>query len=85
MPVGSPARLLSIEIEDYAKHQKRRYLKAVTIDASTRTLNLLLLTCGDVPVSRIDHTHVERMWDLLCWAPPSLIRDPSSPASPSMK
>ncbi|MBB5879680.1 integrase [Xanthomonas arboricola] len=76
LPVGSPARLLSIEIEDYAKHQKRRYLKAVTIDASTRTLNLLLLTCGDVPVSRIDHTHVERMWELLRWAPPGLTKDP---------
>ncbi|PPJ44077.1 MULTISPECIES: site-specific integrase [unclassified Pseudoxanthomonas] len=76
LPVGSPARLLSVEIEDYAKHQKRRHLKVGTVEASTRTLNLLLLTSGDVPVSRIDHTHIERMWDLLRWAPPGLGTDP---------
>lgn len=75
LPPGSPARLLSIEIGDFSKHQQRRRLKSTTIKDYTRTLSLLLLTCGDIPVSRIDHTHVERFWDLLRWAPSALLQD----------
>lgn len=75
LPPGSPARLLSIEIEDFSRYQRRRYLKSGTIKDYARTLKLLLLTCGDVPVSRIDHTHVERLWDLLRWAPPAVLQD----------
>lgn len=76
LPPGSPARILSIEIEDFSLHQRRRYLKSATVKDYARTLNLLLLTCGDIPVSRIDHTHVERLWDLLRWAPSALLQDP---------
>ncbi|QIO88550.1 integrase [Stenotrophomonas rhizophila] len=75
LPPGSPARLLSIEIGDFSKHQRRRNLKSATIKDYARTLNLLLLTCGDIPVSRIDHTHIERLWDLLRWAPPAFLQD----------
>lgn len=76
LPPGSPARLLSIEIEDFSRHQSRRYLKSGTINDYARTLKLLLLTIGDIPVSRIDHTHVDRLWDLLRWAPPGFLQDP---------
>jgi len=31
LPPGSPARLLSIEIEDFSRYQRRRYLKSSTI------------------------------------------------------
>lgn len=75
LPPGSPARLLAVEIGDFSKHQQRRKLKSNTIKDYARTLNLLLLTCGDIPVSRIDHTHVERLWDLLRWAPSALLQD----------
>lgn len=76
LPPGSPARLLSIEIEDFSRHQSRRYLKSGTINDYARTLKLLLLTIGDIPVSRIDHTHVDRLWDLLRWAPPGFLQYP---------
>lgn len=75
LPPGSPARLLSIEMEDYTKNQHRRFLKSGTIEDSMRTLRLLLLTCGDIPVSHIDHTHIDRMWDLLRWAPSAIFKD----------
>lgn len=75
LPPGSQARLLSIEIEDFSRHQGRRYLKSGTINDYARTLKLLLLTIGDIPASRIDHTHVDRLWDPLRWAPPGFLQD----------
>lgn len=79
LPPGSPARLLSIEMEDFSRHQSRRYLKSATINDYARTLKLLLLTSGDIPVSRIDHKHVEHLWNLLRWAPPRFLQDRRAP------
>ncbi|WP_372173843.1 hypothetical protein [Xanthomonas axonopodis] len=72
LPTGSPARLLSVEIADYLKDMARRGLQDTTINSAARSLKILRLTCGDVPVSQIDHQHIHQMWDVLRWAPPGL-------------
>ncbi|OQP73072.1 integrase [Xanthomonas phaseoli pv. syngonii LMG 9055] len=76
LPLGSPARLLSVEIADYLGHRDRCCLAKETIDATARTLKLLRIACGDIPVSRIDHAHIYKLWDLMRWAPPLLLSDP---------
>lgn len=76
LPMGTPARMLSVEIADYLGDMARRNLKANTIEKTARSLELLLLTCGDIPVSRIDHKHIYALWDLLRWAPRNLLNDP---------
>ncbi|WP_248842359.1 site-specific integrase [Xanthomonas euvesicatoria] len=76
LPTGSPARLLSVEIADYLKDMARRDLQDTTINSAARSLKILRLTCGDVPVSQIDHQHIHQMWDVLRWAPPGLTSNP---------
>lgn len=53
----------------------RRNLQASTIKAAGRSLQILTMACGDIPVSRIDHKHIHTLWDLLRWAPPNLTTD----------
>ncbi|MBS0224743.1 MAG: site-specific integrase [Proteobacteria bacterium] len=69
LPMGAPARLLSVEIADYLKDMERRGLRKTTIQATGRTLAILLIACGNIPVSRIEHKHIYLLWDLLRWAP----------------
>lgn len=76
LPMGTPARLLSAEIADYLGDMARRGLKARTIDQTARSLEILKIVCGNIPVSRIDHKHIYALWDLLRWAPPNLTSDP---------
>ncbi len=76
LPVAAPARLLSVEISDYLADRERIGLARNTIEATTRTLKLLQLTCGDIPVSRVDHAHIYRLWELMRWSPPLLLSDP---------
>lgn len=78
LPVCSPARLLSIEIDDHLKHQERRGLRPDTIDDASRTLKLLLMACGDIPVSRIDHHLIYRAWDFIRWAPSGITKNPNA-------
>lgn len=73
LPPYAPARLLSTEIRDHLKHMARKQLQPRTIEATERTLKLLQLACGDIPVTRIDVRHVYRLWDVLRWAPPGLM------------
>lgn len=75
LPMGTPARLLSAEIADYLGDMGRRNLKTGTIEQTARSLAILKIVCGDIPVSRIDHKHIYALWDLLRWAPPNLTRD----------
>ncbi|MDX3930953.1 MAG: site-specific integrase [Stenotrophomonas sp.] len=77
LSVGHPARLLSVEIKDYLGDRERRCLSQETIDSTARTLRFLQMTCGDIPVSRIDHPHIYRLWDLMRWSPPGLFSDPA--------
>ena len=70
LPLGSPARSLSVEIDDYLGHLKRRRLKKDTISAVKRTLRVLLAACGDIVVSSITTEHIYFTWDLLTWASP---------------
>jgi integrase len=76
LPVATPARLLSVEIKDHLGDMERRCLQPDTIESTARTLKLLKMTCGNVPVSRIDHKHMYALWDLLRWAPPGLTSSP---------
>lgn len=69
LPMGSPARLLSVEIRDYLRDMERRNLRHATIEGTSRTLQILLIACGDIPVSRIERQHILVMWDLLRWGP----------------
>lgn len=75
LPMGAPARLLSAETADYLSYMARRNLQPATIRAAGRTLQILTMACGDIPVSRIDHKHLHTLWDLLRWAPPNLTTD----------
>lgn len=75
LPMGAPARLLSAEVSDYLSDMGRRNLQPHTIKAAARTLQILTMACGDIPVSRIDHKHIYTLWDLLRWAPPNLTSD----------
>lgn len=77
LPLGAPARLLSAEINDYLRDQARRNLQPRTIEATARSLEILRITTGDIPVSRIDHKHIYLLWDLLRWAPPNVTSDPT--------
>lgn len=77
LPMGAPARLLSVEIVDYLRDMQRRNLQMDTIDAAARTLKILLIACGDIPVNRIDRQHVLGLFDLLRWAPPNITTDES--------
>lgn len=77
LPMGAPARLLSAEIHDYLRDQARRNLQQGTIDATARSLEILKITTGDIPVARIDHKHIYLLWDLLRWAPPNVTSDPA--------
>jgi integrase len=76
LPVVAPGRHLSEEIADYVGDMTRRNLRPRTIEAAARTLGLLQRACGDIRVSRIDHQHIYRLWDLLRWAPPGSTSDP---------
>ncbi|SKA14861.1 site-specific integrase [Novilysobacter spongiicola] len=75
LPMGAPARLLSVEVSDYLSDMVRRNLQPHTVKAAGRTLQILTMACGDIPVSRIDHKHIYTLWDLLRWAPPNLTSD----------
>lgn len=72
LPMGSPARLLSAEIADYLRDMQRRNLQLTTITASARTLKILLIVCGDIPVHRIKHDQIYLLWDFLRWAPANI-------------
>lgn len=76
LPIGTPARLLSAETRDYLNDMDRRGLQPDTIDATARTLLILRMACGDIPVSRIEPRHIHLLWDLLRWAPPGLTSNP---------
>lgn len=76
LPMGTPARLLSVEIQDHLGDMARRNLRTTTIDATARTLAILKIVCGDIPVSKIDHKHIYTLWDLLRWAPPNITTAP---------
>ncbi len=76
LPIAAPARLLSVEINDYLADRERMGLVRDTIEATTRTLKLLQMACGDIPVSRIDHTHIYRLWELMRWTPPLFFSNP---------
>ncbi len=76
LPVASAPRLLSVEIADYVRSRDDRGLAKDTTGSTFRTLTLLKMACGDIPVSRIDHAHIYRLWELLRWAPPLLLSDP---------
>lgn len=82
LPLGSPARMLSVEVADYVSHLKRRRLKNGTIAAVTRTLRVLLAACGDIVVSNITTEHIYCAWDLLTWASPGDIWDEYQRAVP---
>lgn len=73
LPMAAPARLLSEEIADYLRDMARRNLQPKTIDKAARTLALLLIACGDIPASKVEHRQIYRLWDLLRWAPSTLM------------
>lgn len=76
LPSGAPAQKLSVEIANHLRDKERRNLRQKSIDGTARTLKLLLLACGDIPVSRIDPHHIQTLWELLRWAPIGLTQSP---------
>lgn len=76
LPVAHPARLLSVEIDDYLKDMDRRGLASGTIGDCGRTLGWLRFVCGDIPVHRIDYKHIYLLWDVLRWAPSGITTFP---------
>jgi len=76
LPMGTPARPLANEIDDHLDDMRRRKLDPKTVDATQRTLKMLLLTCGNISVARIDYKHIHELWKLLRWAPKNLVSDP---------
>lgn len=69
LPHETPARKLSVEVEDYQRYRVMRGLADNTLKASKRTLTMLQAVCGDIYVSSINHAHIYKMWDLIRWAP----------------
>ncbi|HHA2965384.1 TPA: integrase, partial [Stenotrophomonas maltophilia] len=51
LPIASPSRRLSEEVADYLADMTRRALQDTTIKAAARSLKILQMTCGDIPVS----------------------------------
>ncbi|KRB10294.1 site-specific integrase [Lysobacter sp. Root690] len=72
LPMFYPARVLSLEIRDHLSQMTRKGLNPKTVEVTTRTLKLLQLTCGDIPVTRINYQHIHLLWEVLRWAPPGL-------------
>src|SRR5690242_19088523 len=54
---------------------RRRKLKPNSVDNSERTPEISKMATGDIEVSPIDHNHLQRMWELLLWAPSKLASD----------
>lgn len=77
LPLATPARLLSEEVDDFLKDKERQNLRTTTIDAYQRTLAILQRVTGNTSASRIDHTHIYQMWDLLRWAPHDFMTNPA--------
>ncbi|MEF3082724.1 site-specific integrase [Luteimonas sp. SMYT11W] len=76
LPPGTPGRLLSEEVADYVAEKRRVKLKPDSIKTIERTLTILGMVTGDIEVSRIDRQQIQRMWELLRWAPSNLANDP---------
>ncbi|ROU05482.1 site-specific integrase [Lysobacter enzymogenes] len=76
LPLATPARLLSVEISDFLKDAQRRNLRSATIKAYARTLGLLQRVTGDIQASRVAHTHIHKLWDVLTWAPEDCSSNP---------
>ncbi|WP_096379876.1 site-specific integrase [Lysobacter enzymogenes] len=77
LALHAPARVLSLEMRDFLKDLERCNSSTLTVKAYTRTLGLLMRVTGDVPVSRIDHADIHKMWELLRWAPEDCMTNPS--------
>lgn len=77
LPLATPARLFAEEVDDFLKDKERQNLRTTTIDAYRRTLAILQRVTGNTSVSRIDHTHIYQMWDLLRWAPHDFMTNPA--------
>jgi len=69
LPLGAPARLLSIESEDYLRASERKGLALASIKAKRHMFRQLLLACGDIPVSDITARHILEFWDVHRWWP----------------
>ncbi len=78
LPLATPARLLSEEVDDFLKDKERQNLRTTTIEAYRRTLAILQRVSGNTSVARIDHTHIYQMWDLLRWAPEDFMTNPKN-------
>jgi integrase len=76
LPLSTPVRLLSVETRDYLNDMGRKNRHPNTITSTAQTLTLLKKVCEDVPVNRIKHQHIYRLWDLLRWASPKVISEP---------
>ncbi|TDK26193.1 site-specific integrase [Luteimonas aestuarii] len=69
LQIGSPARKLSVEIDDYLSYREVRGLAENSQSAAKRALDMLFAVCGDIYVSAITHAHIHKLWQLIRWTP----------------
>lgn len=66
---AGPTRLLSVEIANSLKSIEQRKLSGAFKCATRLSLRVLLAVCGDIPVSKIEPSHITQFWDALRWWP----------------
>ncbi len=72
LPLKAPARRLSVEAADFVNDMQRRALKNTSWASAARSLKILRLAIGDVPVDEITPQSIATFFDVLRWAPPDL-------------
>ena len=76
IPVGTPARSLSVEIQDHLKSLDRRGLESTTIATRSMALQGLLWVCGDINAADVNRSHIHAVCELFRWVSSKTIRDP---------
>ncbi|MEI2429067.1 site-specific integrase [Lysobacter yananisis] len=76
LPLGAPARAISVEINDFLEDMRRRNLTRNSVAAYRQSLAALKHLYGDMLASTIDRDQIRQLWDLMLWAPKNCFTDP---------
>jgi integrase len=72
LPLKTPGRKISIEASDFVNDMVRRALKPTSVNSAARSLKILRLTCGDIPVDQVTPSMISEFFNVLRWAPPDI-------------
>lgn len=76
LPLGTPARSISIEIKDFLEDMRRSNLAPRSVAIYGQSLAALKHLHGDTLASAVERDHIRQLWDLMLWAPQNCFTDP---------